>query len=898
MGKKYFYHYLENEKKQRLAIEQDLNLRLRQQEAIAWLGEYALGCADLDSLFSETVRIVSQTLDMELCKILELLPGGQELRLRAGVGWKPGLVGRATVGTDLDSQAGYTLQADEPVIVYDLATETRFSDPALLREHQVVSGMGVVIRGRTKPFGVLSVHTANRRNFYPYDTRFIKAIASILASAIDRFAMEDVLRRSRDELSIILQGISEGVSVQDRQGNIIYANQMGAATLGYDTVEQLLAAPLSDVMRKFQILDENGNPFPIEKLPGRLALQGVPQASAKIRFRVNATGEERWAIVDATPILDASGQAVQTVNIFRDITDMALSEQYQSFLAEAGALLASSLDYKTTLVNVAQLAVTNLADWCSIYLLTDSKDLLRLAAAHKDPAKVALAREYQKRYPPNMHAETGVAKVLRTGKAEYYPLITDEMLKAAAVDDEHLAMIRALGMKSVIMVPLTAHGRTLGAITFIWAESGRLYQQRDVDLANELARRAAMAIENARLYHEAQLTNLDLEQRVAKRTEQLEQSNRRLAREVEERQKTQQALQKSETMLNSLFESAPDAMILVDSNGTIARVNQQAETAFGYRREELLGAPVDRLIPLRYRGKHKGKLNHYMQEMVRRTMGAGLELSAVRSDGVEFPVDIMLSPVQIDDGEQVICAVRNMTEQKRLQSELAETHRRLIESVEDERLMISQELHDGPIQDLYGIALYIETLRGALSDPRDLQQVLAVKESVQSVVQTLRSLCGELRPPTLDQFGLEKAVRSHLIKMRQAHPEIKIDAFLMTDGTILSERARLALFRVYQNALSNTLRHAQARNIQIDFRIEEGEIHFTIKDDGRGFVIPARWVDLAREGHFGLVGMTERIQAIGGDMVVESAVGQGTTVRVRVPLESSAISDELMRSNT
>ena len=344
-------------------------------------------------------------------------------------------------------------------------------------------------------------------------------------------------------------------------------------------------------------------------------------------------------------------------------------------------------------------------------------------------------------------------------------------------------------------------------------------------------------------------------------------------------------------MLNSLFSSAPDATLLVDLSGNIIRVNRQAEILFGYDRNELVGTAIDRLLPEQFQIKGADDYTWNQQEMAARSMGSGLELSALQKDGEKFPADMTLSPVSTEEGKLVICAIRNMTEQKRLQSELAETHRRLFESIEAERLLIAQELHDGPIQDLYGTALYLETLKDVLQIPAETEDLGLAKENVHNIIQALRSVCGELRPPTLTHFGLEKAIRSHLIKVREAHPEIEIEAHLINDGSTLSERARLALYRVYQNAVSNSIRHAQASHIWIEFRMEDGEIQFTVQDDGRGFAVPHRWVDLVREGHFGLVGMIERVEALGGNLTVDSAVGQGTWIRVRVPLERPVISD-------
>jgi PAS domain S-box-containing protein len=181
---------------ERKEAEKTLRLRARQQAAIAELGHSALGGAELGFLFDEAVAVVAETLDIEYCKVLELLPGEDALLLRAGVGWKEGLAGRATVGTDVDSQAGFTLASDEPVIVDDLRTETRFSGPALLSEHGVVSGMSVVIGGQDHPFGVLGVHTTARRTFNHDDTNFLSAVANVLAVAIERSRAEGRLREA------------------------------------------------------------------------------------------------------------------------------------------------------------------------------------------------------------------------------------------------------------------------------------------------------------------------------------------------------------------------------------------------------------------------------------------------------------------------------------------------------------------------------------------------------------------------------------------------------------------------------------------------------------------------------------------------------------------------------
>ncbi len=869
----------------RETVENELNLRLRQQETLAQIGEYAVRSKDLDDLFQEVTRLMPQVLEMEFCKVLELLEDEKALLLRAGVGWKKGLVGRARVGTGVDSHSGYTLLFEEPVILTDLRTETRFSGSKLLKDHKIVSGMSAIIPGKDQPFGVLSVYTTRSRVYHPHDTRFLKGISGILGSAIERFRTEEELRHSRDELAIILDGVSEGITVQDKTGRLVFANRAGAALIGFDSVDDAIHSTVQQVLQNFEILDEEGNPFPVESLPGRQVLKGAPRASARIHFRVKRTGEERWSITDATPVYDPQGNVIQTVNIFRDITDIVRFEKRQKLLSEAGGLLASSLDYETTLSNFTRLVVNNLADWCIVRVVTAENGTDRTTVGHRDPQKIALAEELEQRFPPEPGIENAMARVIRTGKPEFYPEVTEDLLRAAVRDPQHLEMIRSLQIRSAITLPLNARGRTIGAITLIWAESGRAYTQSEMYLAQDLADRAALAIENARLYQQAQNINTELEQRVEKRTRQLELSRNHLVKEIDERKKAESALRKSEALLNSLFESAPDAVLLIDPTGMIVRMNQQAEAAFQYSREELLGKNIDTLLPESFQHRHAIERSRFFEQMSTRPMGAGMELKAMRKDRTQFPVDIMLSPVKTEEGNLVIGAVRDMTEQKRMQTELEETHRRLFESVEAERLLLSQELHDGPIQELYGIALAIESLKDGVDGGHELEELVSATGMVQSIIQTLRTICGELRPPVLTQFGLEKAIRSHLMKLQDSHPELMVKADLMSDNRRLSERVRLALFRVYQNAVSNIVRHAAAKNIYVSFSIHAERAALLVRDDGRGFVVPKRRVELVRSGHFGLAGIAERIEALNGTVSIESNPGQGTKIQVEIPIE-------------
>ena len=188
------------------------------------------------------------------------------------------------------------------------------------------------------------------------------------------------------------------------------------------------------------------------------------------------------------------------VGVAMDVTDRKRAEQNARFLADASAALAGLVDYASTLQMVARLAVPTFADWCAVDMLDESGALRRLAVAHVDPSKVELAHELHRRYPPNPNVPRGVWNILRTGQSEITSEITDDLLAASISDPELLQIMRDLGLRSYMAVPLSVRGRVLGVLTFIAAESGRRYSADDLRMAEDLAHRAAIAIENARLY--------------------------------------------------------------------------------------------------------------------------------------------------------------------------------------------------------------------------------------------------------------------------------------------------------------------------------------------------------------------------------------------------------------
>ena len=341
-------------------------------------------------------------------------------------------------------------------------------------------------------------HVLISSNVMREDGRFVHT-RCFTRDITDRKRFEIALEESEEQFRAVAETAADAIITIDETSTILFANQATEQIFGYSPGE-LLGQQLTLLMPEY--------------------LRHLHRAGIE---RYVETGQKHigWEAVEL-PGLHKNGHEVQLeisfgefttagkrhfTGVARDITERKRREADQAFLAEASRVLASSLDYQTTLASVAQMAVPNLADWCAVDVIEDDREIRRLAVAHVDPSKVEWAKQLQQRYPQDHNAEYGLPNVLRTGQPEIYPEIPDALLVAGARDEEHLQIMREIGFTSAMIVPLSANGRTLGAISFVTAESGRHYGPQDLALAEDLARRAAIAIDNSRLYRDAQDAN-------------------------------------------------------------------------------------------------------------------------------------------------------------------------------------------------------------------------------------------------------------------------------------------------------------------------------------------------------------------------------------------------------
>ncbi len=298
----------------------------------------------------------------------------------------------------------------------------------------------------------------------------------------------------------ILESISEPFVVQDAEWRFRFINSAAAEVL-----EGSAHIARADIVGKVVWdLYPGLVGTPIETEMKRAARERVT-----VEFESFAAEQGTWSELRCYPLPDGG-----LATLWKDVTVRKKAEEAAHYLDCANELLAAPLDAATRLQRLADLVVPQLADWCGIDLVNDKGQLEQLAVAHVDPAKIAWAREVTLRYPRRADAPSGAPAVARTGVPELYSEITDEMIVASVVDEDHLRITRELGLRSAMVVPLVARGQTIGALTLVSAESRRRYTPEDLALAGELARRAAIAIDNARQFdaarnarHEAETAN-------------------------------------------------------------------------------------------------------------------------------------------------------------------------------------------------------------------------------------------------------------------------------------------------------------------------------------------------------------------------------------------------------
>lgn len=363
-----------------------------------------------------------------------------------------------------------------------------------------------------------------------------------------------------NRFQVIWDSANEAMVLSDEKGTVVDANAAYFHLYGYSK-EEIIGKNFSIIFPedKRKIAKKDYNAFFYKKKKATPVRSIVRRKDGSLH-----TVESRFTLIK-------ENNEVLMLSIIHDITHEDQMLQNTRFLAEASKVLSSSLNFQKTLDAVAKLAVPSIADWCVVDMLNEQGQLQQVAVQHKDPKKIKWARELRKEAPIDMESKTGLPKVLRTGKSEIYSTVTDEMLIQGSRSKKELELTRGLGLTSVILVPLVSNKKPIGVITLVTTESKRNYKPTDLYMAVDLAARASLAIENARLYKVAW-------------------------REIQERSKAEKERQESFGRLQFMSDSMPQQVWTATPDGALDYVNLYAVNYFKKSDKKIIGDGWQKVI--------------------------------------------------------------------------------------------------------------------------------------------------------------------------------------------------------------------------------------------------------------------------------------------------------------
>lgn len=641
-------------------------------------------------------------------------------------------------------------------------------------------------------------------------------------------------------LRAILQASSEEIATLDRDGRFLFVNSAFARAVGWKPEEvvgktgQEIGAPAELVAqfdRERECVLASGEP-----LTGKVVYP-TPQGARHYDYL--------W-----TPLPDETGATTALLFAARDVTVRRREELAQAFLTRASEVFASSLDYERTLQQVADLAVPHIADWCGVDMREEDGAISQVAVAHIDPEKIRWAHELRRLYPPDPQGTSGLPGVLRTGKSELYAHIPDEMMVAFARDERHLEMTRHIGMRSVMIVPIVGRERVLGAITFVTThESGHTLTQAEVALAEGLAARAALAIENARLYRMAQ-------------------------DELAERRRAQEALEASERRFR--FALADSGAIVYTQDRELrytwvydGGLNEENRAVYGLTDSDLLPAEeADVLIEIKRRVLQTGiEERHIIQVTVPGT--------ATRS------LDTLFAPVYAADGTVIgLTGIANdITPLKQTQDALVE-HQAVIESLNARLQRAMRETHHRVKNNLQMIAAMIDMQEMEHTESVSISELTRLRRHIQAL-SALHDLLTQQARTDMDVFDLSvlEAMES-LIPTLQSLAADRNIAFAVEDLR-MPVRHVTALILLINELVSNAIKHGQGE-IEVIFAPRAGSIALEVRDRGPGFPVDFNATTAAHTG-LELVKTLTRLD-LRGEIRFENREERGGRVIVAFPL--------------
>jgi serine phosphatase RsbU (regulator of sigma subunit)/PAS domain-containing protein len=368
--------------------------------------------------------------------------------------------------------------------------------------YESVLVLPLIARGRVS--GTLSfIRRAGRAPFAEGEIELGRDLAPRAALALDNARLFSDLQVAEGRLEAIVANLGESVSAFSPDGTLLFANQAAADLAGHGSVDEITISDLDQVLDRWAIFDEDGQELAPSDLPVSAALTGEQPEPRLIRSVDRVTGRDRWVLSRAAPVLSPDGTLQFVVMVGEDLTAVKRQEMRERLLSNASKLLGSSLDADATIDKAAWAVVPELADWARVDLTDERGDLRQMAVAHRDLDQVELLHEWRRDFPPDEADHRGPAEVVRTGRSVVWDRVDPEDVARYAQAPRHAELMRRIDTRSMLIVPMAVGDRVIGTMQLATTSaSGRLLGRADLDVAEELARRAAIAVENARVHAE------------------------------------------------------------------------------------------------------------------------------------------------------------------------------------------------------------------------------------------------------------------------------------------------------------------------------------------------------------------------------------------------------------
>jgi PAS domain S-box-containing protein len=747
-------------------------------------------------------------------------------------------------------------------------------------------------------------------------------------------------RQRAAELDAVFKSLAGGVIVYNPEGTVVRANPSAVQILGFDPVQM----NRRDIVAQLKIHDSEGRAVSSDEMPAGEALRGKQVIDRRLSL-INARNEQIHVSISASPLPVIDNEPMGVVSVWHNVTEQVNAEQRQAHLLEenqrqnelleqlvsrapAGIAFLEGPEHRYTVVNPAYMKIARgkgdvVGRTVAEVFPEISRDVVPLLDQVYNSGEI-----YQ--------AQDVLYKIHRDGVQEsnyfsfsYLPLFgefnrvkgivilaneTTEQVRARQLIEEERARLRAVFEYAPSGIAVTDRE---GRVIMTNPEADRIFV-RPVPYGEDFGSHAQMEIcypdgtpvnprdlpltratldgeVNINLELAVRLPNSRLRPILVNTTPIRNRKGRVMGavavfQDITDRKRAEQQLRESEERFKVALKNSPITVYTTDRQ---LRYTWVHNPPLGFPPEHFLGRQDDEI----FSPSQAEMMIAFKRRVLESGSGARQEI-ILQIDDHTYIFDMTAEPLQNGSSEKegLTVASVDVTEQRLLEAEMQRSAMRiqmqhyLTNQRELERMHIARDLHDGPLQDLIAVTFGMQAVLDEAEGTALHAFLQEMQDEMQRQIANLRSFSYELRPPMLNNFSLERTIRAHAEGFVEKYPHLNVHLDLMPDDQRLPDPVRTALFRIYQEALNNVIKHANSDDVYIRLEIGERTAQLEVLDKGAGFKVPSDWLSLARKGHLGLIGIQERVDAVDGRMKLASRPGQGTQLLVTVPYEAEEIS--------